>query len=117
MHFEQGPDCSSFRGGSETLIAAVFESSSPFTLAPLEEPEPVTPEEPDEPVDPGVMSKRSSRAFDSPLAKLFGKPAAQLIDAPSKRAPDVEKLQKELADVRASQLRMEELLNKVLAGK
>jgi hypothetical protein len=78
----------------------------------------------------------SARIGGSPLAKIFGKPAFNLnpISSSSSRSAkgnggagsgstwqndhlELDKVKDELKEVRESQLRMEELLNKVLSGK
>ncbi|RXK38635.1 hypothetical protein M231_04141 [Tremella mesenterica] len=108
-------------GGSEVLIESVFQ------VEPLAD-EPVTPPRSRSVVSSDAVEeslpdfRRQSRgmAFDSPLAKLFGTrnpspPRPSIADTLASKS-EVESLQAELKDVRASQLRMEELLSKVLAG-
>ncbi|ODO10755.1 hypothetical protein I350_01352 [Cryptococcus amylolentus CBS 6273] len=155
-------------GGSEVLIASVFELGPP--VAPKDSDSqsgfttpkalgltslPTTDE-------PGTMTQaeeaklkqaqqaqqvqkkkkkdaKKEKSYDSPLAKLFGRPSvfASSDESPTKAAAggksvgekeeeivenlankeEVEALKKELETVRESQLRMEEMLANVLAGK
>ncbi|WWD16005.1 hypothetical protein CI109_100429 [Kwoniella shandongensis] len=147
-------------GGSEVLIASVFEAGPPPPITSANTSGIVTPpkassvtalaEDADNPEDalaqavlqsqsPDALRQRQprnrDRTFDSPLAKLFGlsssagekdrKAGKTMLTANG--GSDVEKdslaagevvdsLKKELEEVRKSQLRMEELLAKVLAG-
>lgn len=133
-------------GGTENLISSVFEAGPPTlppshvgnvtppkasSVSGRDETESEESEAPlDVPAAP-APSKRTGAGrggLDSPLAKLFGKPES-LGGAPraergrmgkgkSGRASkkEVEALKEELKEVRESQLRVEEMLSKVLAG-
>lgn len=78
-----------------------------------------------EPADRGISSHDNDLLDDtffntgSPLAKIFGKPvtAKRSSTITKTTQAQVEILKDELKEVRESQLRMEELLSKVLAGK
>jgi hypothetical protein len=125
---------SSFLGsGSEILISSVFESAPP----PIKES--VTPpkassvsinsdsDDEDEEVGGRYDTKGTNRTRpDSPLAKIFGfggtrssaRPAFQLGSGKASQVhAEVEGLKAELKDVRESQLRMEEMLSKMISGK
>lgn len=73
--------------------------------------------------DPSTKFNRSGAS--SPLAKLYGEPGNTRGSKDgrkfTRRGPDeeqeVETLRKELAEMRGSQLRMEEMLGKLLAGR
>ncbi|WWC89900.1 uncharacterized protein L201_004829 [Kwoniella dendrophila CBS 6074] len=155
-------------GGSEMLIASVFEASSMIPSSPnasgiITPPKAssisVQPDEVDENDEnasanlnhvklpkennnnkkDGRKSKSKSKStpFDSPLAKIFGnrsnssekikttekgkqkdseKKEEEIIKTTHTTNDEVELLKKELEEVRKSQFRMEELLNKVLAA-
>ncbi|ODN98517.1 nonselective cation channel [Cryptococcus wingfieldii CBS 7118] len=152
-------------GGSEFLIASVFElgppvapedsdSQSGFTtpkalgltsLPTTDEPGTMTQAEEAKLKQAQQVQKKKKKdakkekSYDSPLAKLFGRPSvfASSDESPTKaeaggksvgdkekeivenlaNKEEVEALKKELETVRESQLRMEEMLANVLAGK
>lgn len=112
-------------GGSEILINTVFEAGPPqiedlnVILTPPAVASTASSEAGEAPVD----SRRQSRAYgyDSPLAKLFGKGVSASAPPPGP-APklatkiEIDALQSELKEMRASQLRVEELLSKMMTG-
>ncbi|WVR05298.1 hypothetical protein IAU60_002312 [Kwoniella sp. DSM 27419] len=133
-------------GGSEMLIASVFESmpavdtqaaTLPSGIATPPRASTVTAlETPDEDTggdrenlttDGGESDNGRGGIFASPLAKLFGRETRSKNSASAENVKveenvgaageDVEVLKRELEEVRKSQLRMEELLNKVLSGQ
>ena len=131
---------SSFLGsGSEILISSVFESAPPPSKVAATPPKAssVSINSDDEDEREQYDTKGTNRTRpDSPLAKIFGKPAFNLnpISSSSSRSAtgnggvgsgstwqndhlELDKVKDELKEVRESQLRMEELLNKVLSGK
>jgi hypothetical protein len=59
--------------------------------------------------------RQKARRFDSPLARLFGKTSAMPIPTNDTRS-EVDVLKGEIKEMRESQLRMEELLSKVLSA-
>lgn len=105
---------SSFLGsGSEILISSVFESTPPVTKGTTTPPKASSVsinESSDEEVVPG-----------SPLAKVFGFGKGRLRPpfSSSEKASraEVEGLKGELKEVRESQLRMEEMISKMIAGQ
>ncbi|WVW82960.1 hypothetical protein I302_104976 [Kwoniella bestiolae CBS 10118] len=143
-------------GGSEMLIASVFEafpiiSSSPGSSGIATPPKASDisalrdENDDDDVIDkigaklPKKEKKQTTKTpFDSPLAKIFGNRSnstdkVRTVDKEKGKSKDttnneggdngtaatneeVEALKKELEEVRKSQFRMEELLNKVLAG-
>ncbi|KAK4686667.1 hypothetical protein P7C73_g3457, partial [Tremellales sp. Uapishka_1] len=127
---------SSFMGaGSEILIASVFEAAPPAaSLKPLStKPVSAIPTSDSDLVSARSPPSAGGSVFESPLAKLFGKASAVPSlrsktkrkqaeektegDAGREEEKDVEGLRAELKELRESQLRMEELLNRLLAGK
>ncbi|WWC61005.1 uncharacterized protein I303_103582 [Kwoniella dejecticola CBS 10117] len=131
-------------GGSEMLISSVFEASS-YIPSPAASGISTPPKASDistvqnaggdEAENDAVISspkvsknakKQSTKTpFDSPLAKIFGRSnSTDKVSIASKGkesekvvgTEEVEALKKELEEVRRSQFRMEELLNKVLAA-
>ncbi|MFS2021880.1 hypothetical protein ACEN88_35635, partial [Massilia sp. CT11-108] len=68
-------------------------------------------------------SQTNSRSRpDSPLAKIYGYGAppprrGKEVNLDAKDKAEVEGLKEEMKEVRASQLRMEEMLSKMIAGK
>ena len=137
---ETDGDSSWLAGGAEVLIASVFEAGPPPSLsqAPIgttssSSREAATSESD---TDPSVPAPRAGTKASSPLAKLYGKPASAAQVAPKRKerrsksnakrdaygadedgVSEVDKLKKELAEVRGSQLRMEEMLGRLLAGR
>jgi hypothetical protein len=106
---------SSFLGsGSEILISSVFESAPP------------PPKGTTTPTKASSVSANESSDDDalpnSPLAKVFGfgkgrpKPNLRIQGGKASRA-EIEGLKGELKEVRESQLRMEEMISKMIAGK
>ena len=118
--------CSSFLGGgSEVLINTVFEAGPPRNedLNIVFTPPPAASAASSEAGEAPVDSRRQSRAYgyDSPLAKLFGKSVSASAPPPAPAPklatkPEIDALQAELKEMRASQLRVEELLSKMMAG-
>nr|XP_019013635.1 nonselective cation channel [Kwoniella pini CBS 10737]OCF52416.1 nonselective cation channel [Kwoniella pini CBS 10737] len=130
-------------GGSEMLISSVFEASS-YISSPLASGISTPPKASDistiqndddvaegnEAVKIIKASKKEKRQstrtpFDSPLAKIFGRSNSTDKDNITSKGKDPEKvvgndeveaLKKELEEVRKSQFRMEELLNRVLSA-
>ncbi|KAK8869725.1 hypothetical protein IAR55_000293 [Kwoniella newhampshirensis] len=137
-------------GGSETLIAAVFEATPPPTSSP-DTSGIVTPpkassvtalaeDDGDSNGNTAAISqalqsprRKKDKTFDSPLAKLFGLSSSnesekkvrmmslksgedEKDDLLGAGKQEVDNLKNQLEEVRKSQLRMEELLTKVLAG-
>lgn len=122
--------CSSFLGsGSEILISSVFESTPPPSKVAATPPKAssvsINSDDDDEGGQYDAKGTNRTRP-DSPLAKIFGfggtlstpnsRPAFQLGPGRSSQA-EVEGLKAELKDVRESQLRMEEMLSKMISGK
>jgi hypothetical protein len=125
---------SSFLGsGSETLISSVFESAPPPIMESVTPPKASNvsinsdSDVEDEEAEGRYGTKGTNRTRpDSPLAKIFGfggtrssardRPAFQLGSGKASQA-EVEGLKAELKDVRESQLRMEEMLSKMISGK
>lgn len=102
-------------GGSELLIRSVFEIGPQPSGGPS--PEMVIP--PTGPEAAGETERKAEAAgiFDSPLAKIFGRTSAKVGKESSKASStEVEALQVEVKEIRESQLRMEELLSKLLSG-
>jgi len=121
---------SSFLGsGSEILISSVFESAPPPSKVAATPPKAssvsVNSDDEDERGQYGTKGTNRTRP-DSPLAKIFGfggnrsapnsRPAFQLGPGMTSHA-EVDGLKAELKDVRESQLRMEEMLSKMISGK
>ncbi|WVN86773.1 uncharacterized protein L203_101945 [Cryptococcus depauperatus CBS 7841] len=138
-------------GGSELLIASVFELGPPSPSFRAESGGLQTPktsgftsltEEDDALTPPSIPAKSKSKKrikrknFDSPLAKLFGRPSysSELATVSDSEATslkevrvvekaiigqegDVEQLKKEVEMIRESQLRIEEMLAGVLGNK
>jgi len=103
---------SSFLGsGSEILISSVFESAPPASKGAETPPKASSVsinESSDDEVVPG-----------SPLAKVFGFGKARLRPITSSEKAsraEIEGLKGELKEVRESQLRMEEMISKMIAG-
>jgi len=105
---------SSFLGsGSEILISSVFESAPPpskGTTTPPKASNVSINDSSDEEVVPG-----------SPLAKVFGFGRGRLRqpfgNGEKASKAEVEGLKGELKEVRESQLRMEEMISKMIAGQ
>jgi hypothetical protein len=125
---------SSFLGsGSEILISSVFESAPPPVKESVTPPKAssvsINSDSDDEEVEGRYDTKGTNRTRpDSPLAKIFGfgaarssardRPAFQLGPGKANQVhAEVEGLKAELKDVRESQLRMEEMLSKMISGK
>jgi hypothetical protein len=105
---------SSFLGsGSEILISSVFESTPPDTKGTATPPKASSVsinDSSDDEVAPG-----------SPLAKVFGfgkgRPRPPFPSGGKASKAEVEGLKGELKEVRESQLRMEEMISKMIAGQ
>lgn len=119
-------------GGAEGLIASVFEAGPPPSLS-SQSTTSTSHNTSESESEPAVVPAQNPR---SPLAKLYGQSSAsRAIDKKSKRksrsskkpiqtsegneddGSEVVKLKKELAEVKGSQLRMEEMLGRLLAGR
>ncbi|ORY27179.1 hypothetical protein BCR39DRAFT_538819 [Naematelia encephala] len=103
-------------GGSEVLIASVFEVAPPARNGIVTPPKASSLAGSDSD-DGETENERGPRPkFDSPLAKLFGKPSVKA--SPARQLPNREfqSFKTEVESVRESQLRMEEMLGKLLAG-
>jgi len=119
---------SSFLGaGSEILIASVFEAAPPPTRS--QRSGIATPPKASSlrPKDTAIPPGRKD--FDSPLAKLYGKTTNRSVHpevfqrreigetgSSETTENDVEMMREELKALRESQLRMEEMFSKLLAG-